>query len=512
LFTQYAIRKSPYDKYTLLKLFQIIKSQMKKRTLILAIFTLIALRLFAVEVSVTHSCLRSGTGNYAEFNIYIVGRSVKWEQVDTINSQARIEVGVYFKQKGQVIQFDKYALKSPKSLDPENFLDIKRYEITNGLYDIEVSIKDLNNPSDAVTYKSNIIVDFDNINLRMSDIQLLANVIQDSANQRQGAKNGVYMEPLAFNYYDRNYSTLIFYSEIYNADQVIGDDFMVSYSIMKANSEPNARPIMIAHKRKKATAYIANLHELDIQKLESGNYRLIVSMRNRNNDLMNEKEVFFQRSNPFLEVGVTDTITEDALQKEWVWLLDEKALNFSLRSILMKVPDEDVSLVNDMLKNKELTAQKRYVFRHFAKISPSMPEQAYDEYSMTIKTVDRQYSNGFGFGFETDRGRIFLRYGRPDDVVTVENEIGAPPYEIWVYYKLDRTQQTNVKFLFYNPSLVVNGYRLLHSTCRNEVMNPRWKYELYKNLPNERTGSFIDGTSGVQRNFNRRAEELFADQ
>jgi GWxTD domain-containing protein len=485
---------------------------MKRLSLILTIICLTTLRLLAVEVSVTHACFRSGTGNYAEFNIYIIGRSVKWQQVDTVNSQASIEIGVFFKQKGEVIQFDKYALKSPKSLDPENFLDIKRYDVKNGFYDIEVTVKDMNNPSDAVTYKSSLWIDFDNINLRMSDIQLVANVIQDTTNQYQSSKNGVYMEPLSFSYYDRNYSTLVFYNEIYNADQVIGDDFMISYSITKANSEPNARPIMIAHKRKKATPYVVNLHELDIQKLESGNYRLIVSLRNRNNDLMSEKEVFFQRSNPYLEEGVTDTITEDALQKEWVWQLDEKALNFSLRSILMKVPDEDVTVVNAMLKNKDLTAQKRYVFRHFAKISPSMPEQAYDEYGMVIKSVDRQYSNGFGFGFETDRGRVFLRYGRPDDVVTVENEIGAPPYEIWVYYKLDRTQQTNVKFLFYNPTLVVNGYRLLHSTCRNEVINPRWKFELYKNVPNERNGSYIDGTSGVNRNFNRRAEELFSDQ
>ena len=68
--------------------------------------------------------------------------------------------------------------------------------------------------------------------------------------------------------------------------------------------------------------------------------------------------------------------------------------------------------------------------------------------------VDLYFKSGFGYGFETDRGYTYLKYGPPADIVTVEDEPSAPPYEIWVYYDFPMTSQSNVKFLFYNPIIV----------------------------------------------------------
>ena len=124
------------------------------------------------------------------------------------------------------------------------------------------------------------------------------------------------------------------------------------------------------------------------------------------------------------------------------------------------------------------------------------------------KAVDKLYADGFGYGFESDRGRIFIKYGRPNDVIKVDNEPSAPPYEIWFYNDFPQTNQADVKFLFYAPELGIN-YRLLHSTVRGEINNPRWQLELYNAVPNEVSGSnYIDAT-GVQPNNNRRAAEYF---
>ncbi len=464
----------------------------------------------AVEVSVSHACFKGEKENYIEFNLYIVGQSVKWLQVDTTDSQAHVEVSVLFKQKDKIVQFDKYAIKSPKSLDPINFVDVKRYGLKNGLYDIEVQFKDLNKAANEATYKSNIIVDYDNINLRQSDIQLLSFFESDSLNKRVGSKNGVFMEALPFAFYDRNLTNLSFYNEIYNSDQNIPEDFLVSFTVIKAFGSPNEKPAFVAHRRKKPEPIITNLLTFDITQLESGNYRFIVTIRNKNNDLLSEKETFFQRSNPAF--NALDTLSATSLSSEFVGPMSEKDLRYSVRAIMMQLADEEIPIVSDMLKRQDTSAQKLFLFKYWAKKSAIMPEQKHDEYMMTAKTVDRTYGNGMGFGFDTDRGRIFLKYGRPTDVITVENETGAPPYEIWVYDRIDKNQQTNVKFIFYNPSLVVNGYRLLHSTCRGEIQNPRWKSDLYRNAPaNQQNGSYIDGTGNVNRDFNRRAEQLFND-
>jgi GWxTD domain-containing protein len=464
----------------------------------------------AVEVSVSHACFKGEKENYIEFNLYIVGQSVKWMQVDTTDSQAHVEVNVLFKQNGKTVQFDKYAIKSPKSLDPINFVDVKRYGLKNGLYDIEVQFKDLNKAGNDATYKSNIIVDYDNINLRQSDIQLLSYFEADSLNKREGSKNGIFMEALPFGFYDRNLTSLIFYNEIYNTDQNIPEDFLVTCTVIKAFGSPNEKPSMVAHRRKKPATLVTNLLSFDIAQLESGNYRFIVTIRNKNNDLLSEKETFFQRSNPTF--NRLDTLSSQTINQEFVGQMSEKDLRYSVRSIMMQIPEEEVAIVSDMLKKQDTSAQKLFLFKYWAKKSAAMPEQAYDEYMMTVKTVDRTYGNGMGFGFDTDRGRIFLKYGRPTDIITVENETSAPPYEIWAYAQIEKNQQTNVKFIFYNPSLIANGYRLLHSTCRGEIQNTRWKSDLYKNAPeNQQTGSYINGTGNVSRDFNRRAEQLFND-
>jgi GWxTD domain-containing protein len=484
---------------------------MKKGLIFLfLIFVTAETHLFAIDVSILHNCYKGAKENYIEFNIYVLGRSVEWKQLDSIDSQASVEIGIFFKQKGQVIQFDKFAMRSPRSIDPLNFEDFHRYAIPNGNYDLEVTLKDMNKDDKTVTYKSTIWVDFGDDLLRQSDIKLLGYVRPDSSEGDPRVKFGYFMETLPFNFYDSRSTHLNFYSEIYNADKGIGDDFVLSYEIKKQNATPTERPILIAHKRKTAENFIVNIQQMDITGLESGNYLLQVSIRNRANELLNQKVVFFQRSNPTLTENA-DLITTDALAEEFVGKLEEKDLRYTLKSIIMKVPEDDVSVINEMLKTKDLTAQRRYIFKYFVKISPNIPEQAHDEYMVVVKAVDKMFNYGFGYGFETDRGRIYLKYGRPDDIITVENETSAPPYEIWTYNNVEKTKQTNVKFLFYNPNLTANGYRQLHSTCRGETNNPRWVTELYKGVPNEQTGSLMDGNGGVQKNSNRRAVELMND-
>ena len=127
------------------------------------------------------------------------------------------------------------------------------------------------------------------------------------------------------------------------------------------------------------------------------------------------------------------------------------------------------------------------------------------------RAVDRKYHSGLGEGFESDRGYTFLKYGRPNDIITVEDEPSAPPYEIWSYNSFPSTGQQNVKFLFYNPSLAIGQFQLLHSTARGEVFNAQWEVELYRDDGNGSIrGTDFDSTT-VPENVARRAREYFND-
>ena len=481
---------------------------MKKYWLILTVSFLFMSQLLAVDVSISHAAFKGEKESYIEFYFYVIGSSLDQIQIDSLNSQGSLEIVTLFKQNGNVAKFDKFILKSPPSLNAINFYEMRRYSLDNGTYEIEVQFKDAHRKEEAMSYKSTIIMDFNDLSLRQSDISMLSGFRPDSS-ENKFMKNGYLLEILPFQYYDRSQTNLIFYNEIYNTDKFIGDDFLLSYAIENASSTLNGKMIMIGHKRKKPAPFIANLITMDITNLESGNYRLKVSIRNRNNDLLSEKETIFQRSNPLLKATL-DTVTQDALEKEFVSQLTSQELRFGLKAIAMNISESETSLFTTIMSASDTVAKRRFLFRYWVKKNASIPEQAYDEYMMVAKVVDNTYKNGFGYGFETDRGRIFMKYGRPNDIIDVENEANAPPYEVWVYNKIDKTQQTNVKFLFYNPNLMANGHRLLHTTCRGEIQNPRWKHELYKNVPGDLIGNSVDGRD-VKENFNRRAEQIFND-
>jgi GWxTD domain-containing protein len=269
--------------------------------------------------------------------------------------------------------------------------------------------------------------------------------------------------------------------------------------------------ISVGNQRRKPSTIDAVLVQMDINKLESGNYTLTVELRNAASELLTSRTLSFQRSNPFLNASETE-LTEEVVSRQFVQNLEEDTLRYGLRAISALAVGVESDMLKTILQTGDLKAMRFYLFRHFMREDPNNPELAYNRYMEVAAAVDQRFRSGFRYGFETDRGRTFLRFGRPDDLVHVEDDPGAPPYEIWVYYKFPQTQQNNVKFLFYNPSLAGEDFILLHSNARGEISNPRWERVLYSRNPTE----YVDGdnfhdATGTQRNLGRNAKAYFED-
>ncbi len=482
----------------------------------LSIFTLAAM-LFAsisaqaLDASISFATFKNAESSYVEVYFHVEGNTVVFVPLNDSTFQANLEVVILFKQNEQVVKFDKYRLNSPEFGRPSNFVDLKRYSLVNGNYDIEVSLEDVNMENNVRKYNSTFAIDFSQEKIGQSDIQLLVSFKEIVPGQEANplAKNGLILEPLPSNFYDKAATTLIFYNEIYNADKSIGADFAVSYSIFK-DGEPG-KAISIGHKKKSPESVVPLLQQIDISKMESGNYNLVVEVRNRDKALLSKKSIFFQRSNPHLNMEREEIAQDVTLDEEFVGEMTHDELRYSLKAIAMQVDASDGELMNTLIKEKNLEAMKLYLFSFWATENSNDPKAAYDAYMNVAKKIDERYMSGFGYGFETDRGYVFMKYGAPNDITTVENDPTAPPYEIWTYNQFPQTGQNNVKFLFYNPSLASNGFVLLHSNARGEVSNPRWEVELYRDAPNDIEGTdYINGT-GVQDNFGRNARRAFKD-
>lgn len=72
-------------------------------------------------------------------------------------------------------------------------------------------------------------------------------------------------------------------------------------------------------------------------------------------------------------------------------------------------------------------------------------------------------------GYRTDRGRVMVVYGEPDDIERHPNETETRPYEIWSYNNI----QGGVIFVFVLRN-AAGDYELVHSTHRNELQDENW--------------------------------------
>tara|TARA_R110001592_G_scaffold363109_2_gene680380 strand:+ start:49901 stop:51319 length:1419 start_codon:yes stop_codon:yes gene_type:complete len=151
----------------------------------------------------------------------------------------------------------------------------------------------------------------------------------------------------------------------------------------------------------------------------------------------------------------------------------------------------------------DLNERKLFFYDFWEKRNPNAPDQAWQTYLTEVKKVNDNYSTPIKEGFETDRGRIYLKYGAPNTIAKRPSEPESYPYEIWHFYKVGKFN--NIRFVFYSPDMVTNDYQLLHSDMPQELNNPRWRVVL-QNRNNKNTN--MDNTD-PGNSFGSRSQDLY---
>ncbi|HID32278.1 MAG TPA: GWxTD domain-containing protein [bacterium (Candidatus Stahlbacteria)] len=131
--------------------------------------------------------------------------------------------------------------------------------------------------------------------------------------------------------------------------------------------------------------------------------------------------------------------------------------------------DEKVdNLVKTLLGKKEyeryrklpLTKKKVYIEK-FKK------SEIYRNYQDRLDYVNEHYKSGQKAGWMTDRGRIYIKYGPPDELVSRSFTEKIKPIQHWVYYG-------NGLHLIFMDIYGDGDYRLLWSNNPDEPGMPDW--------------------------------------
>ena len=456
---------------------------MKRINLICGFLLLFSLVLKSTpDISMEVSRFKTDGTNYIEVSLYIVGSSLKCKTGPDSGYGLSYMILIRDVQEN-IIAGNKYSL-SREGCSAKDIIDVRRFTIPPGEYDIELEAVDLFDTLSLINIRQHTIIEEGLPSGSLSDIQLLSTIKSQPDMTSPLHKSGIYVEPLPFRFYYPALQNLYLYLETYHADQIEGQPYL-QYTIRpKVGDIPS--PI-ITYKKVKKEPVSANILQLDISQLISGPYVLEAALFDGNKQIKDARKVEFSRLNP---KGDSLFMESAAVQLEFGFAMDipEDSLDYVLKAMAPIVNSLDVEVMNALLDKGNSKSKRFFIHRFWTNQSGKFGGPAYHAYMKVAKLIDENYRSGFGYGFETDRGHIFLKYGKPDDVITVEDEPSAPPYEIWFYTTFPATHQSNVRFLFYNPTLARNGHKLLHSTAIGEVRNERWEVELYRDATQETPG------------------------
>jgi len=119
--------------------------------------------------------------------------------------------------------------------------------------------------------------------------------------------------------------------------------------------------------------------------------------------------------------------------------------------------------------------KRTYLRRFWAKRDPTPATPRNEEqenFYARIAEANRRYREGGAAeipGWRTDRGRIFIRYGAPQEMMKRPQAANTLPYEVWKY-STDRL----AKFVFMDLTQFGN-YALIWTDDRREPSRPNWQ-------------------------------------
>ena len=446
-------------------------------------------------------------GPYIETYLSVMGSSIAYEKNEKGKMQGSIEITLIFKQGEEIKNFKKYNLLSPELDDTlsgyVNFIDQQRIALPNGNYSFEIQLADNNSKASPFKSKQPIKINYPDNQVSLSDIELIESFSKANG-QTMLTKSGYDLVPYVTDYFPASVNKISFYAEVYQTGKVLGENekYLVNY-FLESYETGFALNDYRGFARQTAGEVNVVLSEFNIEKLPSGNYNLVIEVRNRKNEKVAQKNLFFQRNNPDVKIelgDITSVITANSFAKK---ITHKDTLSEYIRSLRPISTEMEMTFADNQLKGVDLELMQKFFLSFWMDRNNQNPEGEWLKYKKEVKKADEEFGTRIKKGYTTDRGRIYLRYGSPNTIASRPHPPLAYPYEIWHFYQIKG--QSNVKFVFYNPDLVSNNYSLLHSNAIGEIRDYRWLVKLKNrnaSIPN------LDNTDTWDY-YSNEAQELF---
>lgn len=375
------------------------------------------------------------------------------------------------------------AVPKPTDAEAHTMLGTRTVALPPGNYRSTVYIADIGNKEHRDSIQFDLKVpSFRRDRLQVSDIQIAADLLEGEENSLF-AKNGYTVMPNVSGVISAPFLVLNTYMEIYNVDRVPTSEFHILYGL--AMEKEGVRKIFYSKEvtRQRGDAKsVVEVNSIPLDSLPSGNYVVVVRAYNGLMRSATDSTTIwraFKISNPEMDSVYWNHMARsgNAIPAR----ANEIDPMFAGRK--ESELDEDYAKVRYIAGDAEKAtwdelsgadAKARFLSRFWSvrDDTPGTPEnENRDAYYARVEDARSLYSAPMTpKGWDSDRGRILLQYGKPDGIERHVQDFNRKPYEVWTY------SQLNYEFAFVDRTQT-GVYRLVHSTAPGEIRFENWEKE-----------------------------------
>ncbi len=348
------------------------------------------------------------------------------------------------------------------------------FAVKPGTYVLKVTLTDSNSNYERQKEQTISIEPISTDKLTISDI-LLACQIKSNAEKNRFYKNGYTVIPNPDKFYGTGMPMLMFYSEIYNLTDKSEPDtgnYSVQYRILDGDGQPVRE--FPAKVRKKPGESAVEVSGMNIISIHSGTYYLELDVKDLvNGESASQKKKFFiyREGDLAISDSAAQQLAEEKLRASLIRIyknMSSESLNEEFEAAFYLATKEE----KDIFKTLDVQGKQAFLIEFWRKRDRN-PETAQNEfrdnYLTLVNTANKEFS-GFKKGWKTDRGRVLLLYGVPDEIERFPLSMESKAHHIWKYFSI----QGGIVFIFVDKQ-GFGEFELVHSTARGELSDPDWE-------------------------------------
>ncbi len=302
--------------------------------------------------------------------------------------------------------------------------------------------------------------------LSCSDLELCCSVKASQKKNDPFYKNALEVVPNATLIFGVTEHPLVFYYlELYNLEAE------KTYQVKKVIKDTQGKLIRESlNSRKFGVSNATEVGMTNITSLYSGKYLYAIEISDTNSQLLAKREKAFFVFNPHLKIEPQEKLV---VEKNQFSGLTGEQLSEEFQQAKYIATDEEIQLFSQ-LTNEE--GKRQFLSKFWAKILGGRlgrPPMDRLQYLSRVEQANEMYATVGKKGWQTDRGRVYILYGKPDDIERFPSISEYKPYEIWRYHKIEN----GVEFVFIDR-LGFGNYLLYHSTKRGELRDDNWQENL----------------------------------